>query len=108
MAKITLRTIHGDMTMPGRLVGPFAIHRGIANTQSWTVTHVGTGWAIAIDLHSEDSADRIAGAVLPLADWSFDSPKAIVVWPKADKDKIRGLIRTMKRDDQLRAEGVTP
>lgn len=83
-------------------VGPFAIHRswGLAG---WTVTHVATGRAMAQCLKHKGTAVALAEALqrLPGCDWQFKSAGEAWAWPMSRRNRVRGLVRAFKRDDEL-------
>ena len=82
-------------------VGPFAVHRSWGCVDGWTLTHAATGRSVASGLRAREAAIALGHALRDAADWSFDHASAINSWTRYRRDKVRGLIRGFRRDDEL-------
>lgn len=78
-ARITIKTAYGTERITAEAIGEFlAVHRSLATSDSWTVSHVRTGFAL---LHTKDRKDAVKIATefdgMGLAAWVSESPEDV-------------------------------
>lgn len=100
--KVRIACQHGPRAITAKhIIGPFAIHRAHDAPGCWVCTHAATGYSCGRFVH-EATAVRAAEVLSPLADWNFNKPSAIDRWPAGLRDRLRGLIRGLQRDEKAR------
>lgn len=78
MTNVTVLTERGRFSLPAEPIGPFAIHRMLLSAERrvmsdrWTLTHRPTGASVLQGICCEESARRLAAALLEKGlDWDF-------------------------------------
>lgn len=83
--------------------GAFAIHPTINRCEGvegsewfnglWTLTHIASGFAVALALPTADAASDLAEDLEDQADWGFDDAAVVNSWPAEKCELIRAMIR---------------
>jgi hypothetical protein len=70
-----------DVETEADMVGPFAIHSSRNFEDSWTLTHVPTGYSVINDAPHIQACRFAAMCLLELPiDWSFENPDDVKSW----------------------------
>lgn len=107
---IRIATRSGLKLVEAEIHGCFAIHTTQGAPSCTTLTHIGSGCALAADLPDKDTAIDLVSYLNSLpVDWNYASMDSIDSWPESIRARIRRRIDKARRSahDSSPSRGAT-